>query len=68
MPVDSSVGGARKLDALDAKWPGMRNALTDERPAIGRHINVFVNGRRSTLACSLVSGAKVHILTAVSGG
>lgn len=59
---------AEMLDALDAKWPGMRNALTDERPAIRRHINVFVNGHRTPLAGRLSPGAKVHILTAVSGG
>ncbi len=59
---------AEMFDALDAKWPGMRNALTDERPAIRRHINVYVNGRRTPLTGKLVSGAKIHILTAVSGG
>ena len=35
------------IDALDARWPGMRDRLCDSRPAIRRHINVFVEGRRT---------------------
>ncbi len=31
---------------LDRRWPGMADRLTDERPAIRRHINVFVDGER----------------------
>ena len=56
------------LDALEAKWPGMRHRLADERPSIRRHINVFVAGRRATLSTPLAPGTKVHILTAISGG
>ena len=37
------------IDALDACWPGMRDRLCDSRPAIRRHISVFVAGRRATL-------------------
>ena len=56
------------IDALDARWPGMRDRLCDSTPAIRRHINVFVDGRRSQLDASLRPGADVFILTAVSGG
>ncbi|MBK8908751.1 MAG: MoaD/ThiS family protein [Rhodospirillales bacterium] len=56
------------LDALDARWPGMRDRLCDSRPAIRRHINVFVNGEQSTLETELTPGADVYILTAMSGG
>lgn len=62
----SSVG--ELLDALDARWPGMADRLRDERPAIRRHINVFVDGRRAALDTPLPRGATVYILTAMSGG
>jgi molybdopterin converting factor small subunit len=56
------------IDALDARWPGMRDCLCDSTPAIRRHINVFVAGQRATLATRLAAGADVFILTAISGG
>src|SRR5262249_44718625 len=56
------------IDALDARWPGMRDRLCDSTPAIRRHINVFVAGSRATLATRLSPGADVFILTAISGG
>ena len=56
------------IDALDARWPGMRDRLCDSRPAIRRHINVFVAGRRATLETPLAAGAEVAVLTAISGG
>ncbi len=62
----ATVGGA--MDALDARWPGMRDRLCDSRPAIRKHINVFLDGRRVTLDTPLYPGAEVHVLTAISGG
>jgi molybdopterin converting factor small subunit len=62
----STVG--EMIDALDARWPGMRDRLCDSRPAIRRHINVFVAGRRATLDTRLAPGAEVTVLTAISGG
>jgi molybdopterin converting factor small subunit len=56
------------VDGLDARWPGMRDRLCDSRPAIRRHINVFVEGRRATLETRLAPGAEVSVLTAISGG
>jgi sulfur-carrier protein len=56
------------IDALDVRWPGMRDRLSDSRPAIRRHINVFVEGRRATLDTRLAPGAEVTVLTAISGG
>jgi sulfur-carrier protein len=56
------------LDALDSRWPGMRDRLRDSTPAIRRHINVFVDSRRATLATRLAPGADVVVLTAMSGG
>jgi molybdopterin converting factor small subunit len=56
------------IDALDARWPGMRDRICDSTPAIRRHINIFVDGKRATLATPLAAGADVFILTAISGG
>jgi molybdopterin converting factor small subunit len=56
------------IDALDARWPGMRDRICDSTPAIRRHINVFVEGRRAKLETRLAPGADVYILTAISGG
>jgi molybdopterin converting factor small subunit len=59
---------AEAFAALDARWPGMRDRLVDSSPAIRRHINVFVDGRRATLATRLAPGAEVLVMTAISGG
>ena len=56
------------IDGLDALWPGMRDRICDSTPAIRRHMNVFVGGRRATLATRLEPGTEVFVLTAVSGG
>ncbi|MBU2582700.1 MAG: MoaD/ThiS family protein [Alphaproteobacteria bacterium] len=59
---------AEVIDALDGRWPGMRDRLTDTRPAIRKHLNVFVDGEKARLDTPVASGARVTILTAVSGG
>ncbi|MEX2644535.1 MAG: MoaD/ThiS family protein [Acetobacterales bacterium] len=56
------------IDALDALWPGMRDRLCDSTPAIRRHLNVFVEAERATLATPLAPGSEVTVLTAMSGG
>lgn len=56
------------IDGLDALWPGMRDRMCDSRPAIRRHMNVFVDGEKATLETRLAPGAEVFILTAISGG
>jgi len=66
--VLSAATVAELLDALDARWPGMRDRLCDSRPAIRKHINIFVDGTPARLATPLPPGAEVFILTAMSGG
>ena len=56
------------VDGLEALWPGMRDRLCDSRPAIRRHINVFVDGERVKLDHRLADGDEVFVLTAISGG
>lgn len=59
---------AQVIDELDRLWPGMGDRIRDTRPAIRRHMNVFVDGQRSTLDTQLPPGADVFIITAISGG
>ncbi len=59
---------ADMLAALDARWPGMKDRLADTRPAIRRHINIFVEGARARLDTPLSAGGTVFVLTAMSGG
>ena len=56
------------IDGLDGRWPGMRDRMCDSRPAIRRHMNVFVDGEKATLKTRLAPGTEVFILTAISGG
>lgn len=56
------------VDELDRRWPGMRDRICDSRPAIRRHMNVFVDGERATLKTKLRPGIEVFVLTAISGG
>jgi molybdopterin converting factor small subunit len=62
----STVG--ELIDALDARWPGMRDRLCDSTPRLRRHINVFTDGERASLDTPLVPGAKVFVLPAITGG
>ena len=59
---------AEMIEALDARWPGMRDRICDSSPAIRRHMNIFVDGTRAGLETRLAPGADVFILTAISGG
>lgn len=59
---------AELIEALDARWPGMRDRLCDSRPAIRRHINVFVAGERATLETRLSPASEVFVITAITGG
>lgn len=62
----ATVGEA--LDALNQRFPGMRDRLCDSTPRIRRHVNIFVDGERAALETHLKPGADVFIVTAISGG
>ena len=67
--VELDVGSVDELfDALDGRWPGMRDRLCDSTPAIRRHINVFIDGKRAILDTPIRPGTDVFIVTAISGG
>ncbi|WP_099864597.1 MoaD/ThiS family protein [Pararhizobium haloflavum] len=56
------------IDALDRRWPGMADRIRDSRPAVRKHINIFVEGARSSLSTPLRAGSTVFVITAISGG
>lgn len=56
------------IDALDARWPGMRDRLCDSTPRLRRHINVFIEGERASLDTPLAPGARVFVIPAITGG
>ena len=56
------------MDGLDERYPGMRARLSDETPAIRRHISVFLDGNRVGLDATVPPGAELFVITAISGG
>ena len=59
---------AEAIDGLNQRWPGMGDRIRDSSPAIRRHINIFVDGRKARLETRLTPGMEVFVLTAISGG
>lgn len=59
---------AEAIDGLNERWPGMGDRIRDTSPAIRRHINIFVDGRKARLETKLAPGAEMFVLTAISGG
>lgn len=59
---------AETLDRLNERWPGMRDRLVDGRPAIRRHIVIFVNGERAELGTAVLESDELYVMPAMSGG
>ena len=67
--VEMEASCVRSMIAeLDRRWPGMADRICDSRPAIRKHMNVFVEGRRAKLDTPLNPDMQITILTAMSGG
>jgi molybdopterin converting factor small subunit len=56
------------LRALEEAHPALRGWVLDERGAIRRHVNVFVNGEQGAAQTSVGDGDRVEVLPAISGG
>jgi sulfur-carrier protein len=68
---EQEIGGAtidEVLRALEKEHPAVAGWIRDERGAIRRHINVFVNGERGDQATRVGSSDRVEILPAITGG
>ena len=59
---------AELIDALDERWPGVRDRLLERGSALREFINVYVDGQPADLGSAVVPGCTVHILPAVAGG
>jgi molybdopterin synthase sulfur carrier subunit len=73
--VDSPSASQSVADLLDRAFAAHRvldGKVRDERGEIRRHVKVFVNGEDATrgqgVDTPVPSGARVHIVNAVSGG
>lgn len=66
-PLDGATVG-ELLAALEREHPATSGWILDERGALRRHINVFVNGEMGALDTRLDAGDRVDVLPAISGG
>lgn len=59
---------AQLIDALDRRWPGVRDRLCQRSDALREFINVYVDGLPAEMSTPLEPTSTVHILPAVAGG
>ncbi|HVH50609.1 MAG TPA: MoaD/ThiS family protein [Gaiellaceae bacterium] len=59
---------AEALDKLEAQWPGIRDRLVAEGPALRSHIRVYVDKERSGLDTKLDPRSRVDVIAAIRGG
>jgi len=66
----SSVEGV--IEALDRKYPGIRNGICDAPGTLRRFINIYVDGEDvrflGDLATPVRDGAEIAIVPAIAGG
>ena len=56
------------IERLDERWPGLRDRLCEQGPALRPHINVYVDRERAGLDTSLDARSRVDVIAAISGG
>lgn len=69
--VEADSVGAM-IDALEAKHPGIKERLLDEKGELRRFVNIYVNGNdvrfAEGLATTLSENDEVSIVPAIAGG
>jgi molybdopterin converting factor small subunit len=65
--VDGGSVGEILLE-LERAHPAARGWILDERGALRRHINVFVNGERGGQDTQVDADDRIDVLPAISGG
>jgi hypothetical protein len=71
LPRHVDVDAPTVLDAiaeLDRRWPGLRDRLCEEGPALRRHIHVYVDGERGDLSTEVPPNARLEVIAAIRGG
>jgi molybdopterin synthase sulfur carrier subunit len=56
------------FDKLEQRWPGFRDRLVAEGPALRSHIHVYVDRERAGLDTALDPRSRVDVIAAISGG
>lgn len=56
------------LRAFEVRHPDASGWILDERGKIRRHINVFVNGERGGESTAVMSGDRIEVIPAITGG
>jgi sulfur-carrier protein len=67
LDVDAATVGDAIGD-LEQRWPGLRDRLVGQGPALRPHINVYVNQQRADLDTPIDAGSRVDVIAAISGG
>ncbi len=56
------------IERLEERWPGLRDRLCEGNGELRRHIHVYVDRERATLATPLRDDSRVDVIAAISGG
>jgi sulfur-carrier protein len=56
------------IDSLETQWPGLRDRIVEEGPAIRRHLHVYVDGERAGLDTPVEERSRLDVIAAISGG
>lgn len=71
VPIKGSTV-AEVVAALDKKYPGLADYIVDERGALRKHVNIFINDElihdRQQLSDGVNNEQQVFIFQALSGG
>jgi molybdopterin synthase sulfur carrier subunit len=56
------------IDSLETQWPGLRDRIVEDGPAIRRHLHVYVDGERAGLDTPVEERSRLDVIAAISGG
>jgi sulfur-carrier protein len=56
------------IDSLETRWPGLRDRIVEEGPALRRHLHVYVDGERAGLDTPVEERSRLDVIAAISGG
>ncbi len=56
------------IESLETRWPGLRDRIVEEGPALRRHLHVYVDGERAELDTAVAARSRLDVIAAISGG